>query len=153
MKIETLKLKELETYEENGEFKSRYINEKKYPAYLTNAGMRRGRDLGLIEHGLMAEVANLKDLMALESIQEGDEMAALEALEIVDEDRMMTVIYLAFISANKDKEMSIEEFYELYHNDITQTLTLYVKLLTGAFSNDNKFAAEFKKATKNDKKK
>lgn len=155
-KIHVLELKQVEAVEVDGEFEQRFINVKKYPVYLTNAAMRRGRDLGLIENSLIAEFAKLgafQELQGIELAGGSNDFDKLEKLSEIDDGPMINVIYLAFIGANKSVKMDFEEFMELYHLDFTETLTLYVSLISESFSNDNNFAAGLIGSTKQDKKK
>lgn len=155
-KIHVLELKQIEVVEVDGEFEQRFVNVKKYPVYLTNAAMRRGRDMGLIENSLIAEFSKLgafQDLQGIELAGGENDFDKLEKLSGIDDEPMINVIYLAFIGANKSVKMDFEEFMELYHLDFTETLTLYVTLISESFSHDNNFAAGLIGSTKQDKKK
>lgn len=156
-KVEVLELKEVELVEvEDGEYEQRFVNAKKYPVFLTNAAMRRGRDLGLIENSLIGEFAKLGSFQELQGIDvenlEGD-FSALEKLAKIDDEPMINVIYLAFIGANKSVKMDMQEFMDKYHLDFTETLTLYISLITESFSNDNNFAAGLRNSMATSKKK
>lgn len=62
-KIETVTLKELEVVQnENGEFEQRFVNEKKYPAAITNYSLHLGEKLGLIEGSQLTDLLKLAEL-------------------------------------------------------------------------------------------
>jgi hypothetical protein len=144
-KIHSVTLKELEVIEIDGEFREVYKNEKRYPLFLTNHALRRGRDLGLIESSMMSDVLNMEKGFKGKQQEE----AARETIADLSEEKMQNVIYLAFLGANPRTEYSIDTFLERYHNDYIETLTLYMEIISSSISSgDNKFSAGLKKATK-----
>ncbi|MBO0586456.1 hypothetical protein [Sporosarcina sp. E16_8] len=150
MKIQKVTLKEAVSHEVEGEFEMIYTNEKTHPAFLTNAALKRGRDLGLIEGSLVGELAKLQDFERMTSGDETD----LELLENFDDTKMIQVIYLAFIGANKSSGLSFDEFIDLYHGDFSETITLYIQLISDSMTKDgNNFAAGLKNGTAASKKK
>lgn len=144
-KIHTVVLKELEFVEIEGEYQELYKNAKKYPLYLTNHALRRGRDLGLIESSMMSDVIEMeKGFKGKEQ-----EAAAKDTIADLSEEKMQNVIYLAFLGANPRTEYSIHEFLERYHEDYVSTVKLYFEVLKSSISDgENKFATGLKKATK-----
>lgn len=152
MKIQKVELKELEIIEVDGEFEQKFINPKVYPAFLTNAAIKRGHDMGMIESSLWEDLLKIK---GLESVVEGaDEEAALQAMNTFDEQKLIGVVYLAVLGANKQITYSFEEFLERYHHSFEDTIKLYANLLINMISSSpNEFSKELSKATKKSKKK
>lgn len=56
LKVQKVTLKEFEIVEVDGEFEKRFINEKNYPAFLTNASVKRGFETGLIQSSLWEDL-------------------------------------------------------------------------------------------------
>jgi len=152
MKIQKVVLKELEINEVNGEFESRFINEKKYPAYLTNYIVKRGFDEGLLESSLWEDLVKVKGLQTLANETGDVEKDAENAMNIMgafDEQKLIAIVYLAVRGANKNLELDFESFLEKYHYGIAETIELYATLITDLLtSNPNQFANELQKATK-----
>lgn len=143
-KIHAVVLKEVEIIEIDGEFREVFRNEKKYPLYITNHALRRGRDLGLVESSLIA------DLLRLEKNTNGKkkEEAARSLLDDLSEEKMINLIYIAFIGANPKSEMSLDDFIEHYHGTYIETVTLYTEIISSTITNgDNNFAAGLRKST------
>lgn len=152
MKVQTVELKDLEFVTVNGEYQQRFINEKTYPAFLTNAAMKRGFDTGLIESSLWEDLIKIKGLESV--VKSSDEKSALQAMNALDEQKMIAIVYLAVIGANKKLTISYDEFLERYHYSFDKTLQLYANLLTNMMSsNPNEFSGKLKNATKKNKKK
>lgn len=144
-KIHTIELKELEFVEIDGEFREVYKNEKRYPLYITNHSLKRGRDLGLMESSMLA------DLLSLEKNTKGKkkEDAARSVIDDLTEEKMINVIYLAFLGANPQTEYSIDDFIERYHGTYIDTVTLYTEIISSTITGgENKFAAGLQKSTK-----
>lgn len=157
MKIQKVILKELdEAIEVDGEFEARFINEKKYPAYLTNYAVKRGFDEGLIGSSLWEDLVKIKGMQSIvEEIKDtGDqEEKGLKLMGAFDEQKLIAIIYLAVIGANKKLEITFDEFLEKYHYTLPETIELYAMLLTDLLSsNPNQFAGELQKAAKKNKK-
>lgn len=151
MKIQKVVLKEMEFVAVGDEFEKRFINEKSHPAFLTNAAVKKGYDSGLLESSLFEDLLKIKGLEAL--VTQSDEEATLDLLNAFDEQKLIAVIYLAVIGANKNLGVSFEGFLELYHYPLTETIQLYANLIVGLLSESNEFAKELQKQTKKSKKK
>lgn len=144
MKIQKIVLKEAVTHEVDGEFEKVYINEKAFPAFLTNAALKKGKDLGLIESSLFSELLKMKDL---EKLVDGDKIDPA-ALDSFDESKMIQIIYLAYLGANKKDPIDLDEFMELYHYQMMETIELYIKLISDQLmEGGNKFALGLKEST------
>ncbi|UOE54918.1 hypothetical protein [Cytobacillus oceanisediminis] len=144
-KIHSVVLKDIQFVEIEGEFKEVVENEKKYPLFLSNHSLRRGRDLGIIDSSM------IQDLLGLEKNVKGkeDDEAARSLLDDLSEEKMQNVIYLAFIGANPKSEYTLDDFLQRYHGDYTETLTLYMEILKSSIGDsNNKFAAGLRKSTK-----
>ncbi|MEY9972264.1 hypothetical protein ABH966_002638 [Lysinibacillus sp. RC46] len=151
MKIQKVELKEVEVVEVDGEFEKRFVNTKVHPAFLTNAAVKKGYDTGLLESSLFEDLLKIKGLETL--ITQSDEEASLELLNAFDEQKLIAVIYLAAIGANKNLGLSFDEFLEKYHYSLTDTIQLYANLIVGLMSESNEFAKVLHKQTKKSKKK
>lgn len=156
MKIQKVVLKEFEVIEVDGEFEKRFINEKKLPAFLTNASIKRGFDEGLLESSLwedLLKVMGLQSLMKETGDEEKDAENAMKLMGTFDEQKLIAIIYLAVLGANRKLELTFERFLEKYHYGIAETIELYAILLTDLLSsNPNQFASELQKATKKNQK-
>jgi hypothetical protein len=151
MKVQKVTLKDVEIRERNGEFERVFVNEKTYPAFLTNYTLKRGKELGYIETSLFSELAKLQHLQDLE--EENGELN-LSALEGFDENKALQIIYLAVTGANRKLELSFDEFLEKYHDSFEKTMTLYANLIADLVASDqNQFAKGLKKSTKHNHKK
>lgn len=152
MKVQKVELKELEFVEVNSEFEQQFTNQKTYPAFLTNAAVKRGHDMGMIESSLWEDLLKIKGLESV--VDEADEEAALQAMNTFDEQKLISVVYLAVIGANRQLSYSFEEFLERYHYSFEETIQLYANLLVNMISSSpNEFSKELTKATKKSKKK
>lgn len=144
-KIEVITLKEREILEtEDGEFVEAFKNEKKYPVFITNYALRKGYDMGLIKSTLIA------DLLKIHTEEDGatEKEQGQSALEMFNEEKVLNVIYLAFLGANRKTDLDIDEFTERYHASYTDSLDLYIKLIQGALGNStNGFAKGLEKST------
>ena len=151
MKVEKVTLKEFEIVEVNGEFEKRFINEKKYPAFLTNASVKRGFDTGLIETSLWED---LMKIMGLQSVLEkNDDESTMKLMNMFDEQKLIAVVYLGVLGANRNVDLTFDEFLEKYHYDLAETIELYANLITSLVSKDpNQFAKGLQQSTKTEKK-
>ena len=151
MKVEKVTLKEFEIVEVNGEFEKRFINEKNYPAFLTNASVKRGFDTGLIETSLWED---LMKIMGLQSILEkNDDESTMKLMNMFDEQKLIAVVYLGVIGANKNVDLTFDDFLEKYHYDLAETIELYANLITSLVSKDpNQFAKSLQQSTRSEKK-
>lgn len=152
-KIEKITLKELEVIEVGGEYETRYVNEKTYPAFLTNYSLKKGKELGYIDTSLFSEMAKLKFVT---DATDAEGNVNVEAMAAFDEDKVLKVIYLALLGPNPKllNEISYDDFLESYHEGLQESLELYGSLIGNLVSSDpNQFAKEFEKATAKSKKK
>ena len=146
-----------------GEFQRSYSEEKKYPAFLTNASVKKGFDMGLLESSLFEDLLKLKDLDIIISNQkentkpktDSDDLKdGAELLAALNEQKLIAVIYLGVLGANKNLNKSFDEFLELYHYELPETVEIYGKLIAGLVSNkSNNFAKELQQQAKENKKK
>ncbi|MES5942975.1 MULTISPECIES: hypothetical protein [unclassified Bacillus cereus group] len=153
MKVQTVTLKEFEVVSVDGEFETRFINEQKYPAFLTNYALQKGKDLGLVESSIFKDLLKFQALDGVN--KEGN--ADLEALGEIDQTNMHKIIYLAFSGANPKENLSYEDFLKRFHEPLVESMQLYATLITDVINQDpNQFATAFQKSTDNsgkDKKK
>lgn len=151
MKIQKVELEELEFVEVDGEYESRSINKEAFPAFLTNASLKKGKDEGYIEGSLLSELFKMSQL---DKSADEDGKLSSESAGLIDEDKVLKVIYLALLGANKNFKYSYHEFIERYNNPLEKSLEIYAKLIESTISdNKNQFAQELKKATGTSKKK
>ncbi|MCP3742797.1 hypothetical protein [Rossellomorea sp. BNER] len=148
IKINTIVLKDIEIIElENGDFEKRYINPKKYPAFITNRSLATGRNLGITKTSLISELIIMKGVFPGDGEINIDDIKPEQAV-LLDSERYLPTIYLGLIGANKDLELSYEEFLDRYHGDIEQILNDYVGLVAPFVQeNSNEFAKGLKKST------
>ncbi|KZR58362.1 hypothetical protein [Pseudobacillus badius] len=154
MKIQKVVLKDIGFKEnENGEFISYFTNEQSYPACLTNAALKKGKEMGIIESSLFTDLLKLRELEGLVKENGATDKGAKvtpEMLEALDEGKMQQVIYLGFLGANRNSTLTFDEFLEKYHLPLMETIELYINLCTDAITSDsNQFATELKKSTSN----
>lgn len=155
MKVQKLTLKEVEVVEVDGEFEKRFINAKTYPIFLTNAALQKGKQLGYLDTSLITDLVKLMPLakrVKAVGVGENIDENTVQMMAEIDEQKMIHVIYLAFIGANRKEEKSFDEFIELYHLDFTETATLFMKLISDVISKDNNFAKSLEQSMKKEKK-
>lgn len=143
-KIEVITLKEREFLETEEGYVEAFKNEKKYPVFLTNYALRKGYDLGLIKSTLIA------DLLKISTVEDGatEKEQGQSALETFDERKILNVIYLAFLGANRNSNLDVDDFTDRYHASYTDQLELYINLIKGAIENStNSFAKGLEKST------
>jgi hypothetical protein len=146
MKVRKVTLKDVEVREVNGEFERVFVNEKTYPVFLTNYALKKGKELGLIESSLFTSLLKMQGLEALAGGQAKDLDPSI--FDQIDETKMQQVIYLAFIGANKNTDLSFDEFLQKYHDPIEKTMELYMNLIVDLMSTDpNQFAKGLQKST------
>lgn len=151
MAIEKITLKEMEVREVNGEYEQHFYNEKTYPIFLTNYALKKGKEMGLIETSLFSELAKMGAMQG--AVDENGEMD-VTALESLDQDKILNMIYLALITSNRNIDLTYNDFLERFHYAMEDYIELYANLITGLVSADpNQFAGEFKRATDKTKKK
>jgi len=145
MKVRKVTLKDIEVREVNGEFEKVFVNEKTYPAFLTNYALKKGKELQLIESSLFS---NLIKMQGIKDFNKDQENIDPSLFEHIDETKMQQVIYLAFLGANKNTELSFDQFLEKYHEPIDNTMELYFNLIMDLMSTDpNQFAKGLQKST------
>lgn len=155
--IEKVHLYDSEIVEIEGEFKEVKKNEEVLPCMLTNHSLYVGKRDGLLETSLVDELYNVISVFQDSEVDPmnineedladyGAEMFKRMA-QVVDEDKMMKIIYLGLIGANPKLEMSYEEFTIKYHGDMEEKMSLYVNLVSNLASRENKFKKEFEKNT------
>jgi hypothetical protein len=150
MKIEKVVLKESDIVEVDGQYKQIFKNQKAVPCFLTNYSLKRGKDLGILNGSLVADVMKLLPLTKLKSVDDIDP----ETMKDLDELEMMKVIYVGCIGANNNFEHDFDEFVSLYQESYEETLILYSSLVSSLIKKDpNQFAKGLKNSTKNNKKK
>ncbi|GAF63643.1 putative aldehyde dehydrogenase [Bacillus sp. TS-2] len=145
-RLEMITLKEAEMIEENGEHKQVFINEKKFPAAITNYSMHLGEKLGLIKS---SNITDLADLDAIFRAAIDPKVNQADALKGVDTTKYLKVIYLSIMGVNPGLELTYEQFTHLYHEDIPTTIEIYGALVLATMPVDqNAFADGFKNTTK-----
>lgn len=162
-KIIAIELKELQIIEkEDGSYEHGFTNKRKVPAMITNFSLKRGRDLGITESGLLTDLFKLKSISNKSKKQSDDFINADDLLnDGIDEDgldaispeKITPVIYLGIIGANPKISLSFDDFLELYHEDIEVMMQQYSELIQGLFANQtNNYAKGYIEATDSSKK-
>lgn len=150
MKIHKLILKESEIREVDGEYEEVFFNEKTYPVYLSNYALKKGKEMGLIESSLFTDLIKIYRMRSAADEEGNINPEAIDpsTLASLDETKAQKVIYLAFLGGSKKIKMTFDEFLELYHYTIVETLELYMELIVGLIDdNPNVFADGLKKST------
>ncbi len=151
MKVQKVTLKEFEIVEADGEFEKRFINSKNYPAFLTNASVKRGFDTGLIETSLWEDLLKIMGLQSV--IEKNDEESTLQLMNMFDEQKLIAVVYLGVLGANKNLDLTFDSFIEKYHYELAETIEIYANLITNLVTQDpNQFAKGLQQSTKSEKK-
>lgn len=151
MKVRKVTLKDIEVREVNGEFEKVFVNEKTYPIFLTNYALKKGKEMGLIESSLFTSLLKMQGLEALTGGQAKDLDPSI--FDQIDETKMQQVIYLAFIGANKNADLTFDEFLEKYHEPIDETMELYMNLIFDLVASDpNQFAKGLQQSTSKSRK-
>ncbi|MDZ5712238.1 hypothetical protein [Jeotgalibacillus haloalkalitolerans] len=148
-KIQVIELKEIEFEERevegNTEFVEVFKNKKKYPLYLSNAALKKGRDEGLIDGSLISDVIKL-DAETKHITDEKEK--GMKMLDSLPEHKLHALIYLAFKGANRQESFSLDEFLERYHYSHLETVRMYTSLIKDTMQqNQNAFADGLKKST------
>ncbi|MCE4957720.1 hypothetical protein [Macrococcoides caseolyticum] len=162
-KIIAIELKELQIIEkEDGTFEHGYSNKVKYPAMLTNFALKRGRDLGITEGGLLADLFKLQSISNKSKKQSDDFINAddlisdgitEDGLDAISPEKITPVIYLGIIGANPKVTITFDDFLERYHEDIEVMMQQYSELIQGLFANQtNNYAKGYIEATDSSKK-
>ena len=146
MKIQTVTLKVKEIVEVDGQFQEKVISTKKYPAALTNKSLLLGKQMGILEGSKITDVIGMTKV--------SQNMSEEELAGDFDLLAYNQIIYLSVIGLNKNLELTLEEFLDMYQEPVEVTVDLYGDLLEGYFSdNKNNFAQGLKNSTKKNKKK
>ncbi|HDX9612817.1 TPA: hypothetical protein ROY01_003919 [Bacillus toyonensis] len=144
MRVEIVKLKEVEVVNVDGQFKAVEKNHQTVPCFITNHAMQRGQSLGLIEQSLMQSLFKMKDL-ANANPNEIDS----ESLQSFNEIEIQKIIYLGCLGANKQFPYDFEQFIERFHYSFEETMKLYSKLISSVTTGQtNKFAKGLANSTK-----
>lgn len=152
MKVQKVTLKEFEVVEVDGEYEQRFINSKNYPAFLTNASVKRGYETGLIESSLWEDLLKIMGLQSV--IDNNDEESIMQLMGVFDEQKLIAVIYLGVVGANKSVDLTFDDFLEKYHYDLAETIELYANLITDLVAKDpNQFAKGLQQSTAKGEKK
>ncbi|MGF3103651.1 hypothetical protein [Rossellomorea sp. DUT-2] len=149
IKVSTITLKELEmTQLENGEFEGRYVNPKKYPAFLTHRSLAKGRNEGITKSSLISELIKMNSLRGEDGEIDTENLSSEQA-EHIDTDKYLPVIYLGIIGANKSLDLSYEDFLDQYPGDLEQIMQDYIALIIPYLQQDsNQFKAGLVNSTK-----
>jgi hypothetical protein len=142
IKVSTITLKELEMIElENGEFEGRYVNPKKYPAFLTHRSLAKGRNEGITKSSLISELIKMNSLRGKDGEIDTENLTPEQA-EHIDTDKYLPVIYLGIMGANKSLDLSYEDFLDKYSGDLEQIMQDYIALIVPYLQQDsNQFKA------------
>ncbi len=158
IKVSTIELKEIETVQlEDGNFESKLVNPKKYPAFLTNRALKRGKNMGITKSSLIGDLVEINALLKghqkeNENGEEGEldiESLTPEQAQVIEAENYLPVIYLGIIGANKSLDLDYDDFLDQYHADLSQIIQDYVELVMPYIDqNSNEFKKEFEKKTK-----
>ncbi|EKS8373198.1 hypothetical protein P4418_02840 [Bacillus thuringiensis] len=149
MRVEIVKLKEVEVVNVDGQFKAIEKNHQTVPCFITNHAMQRGQSLGLIEQSLMQSLFKMKDL-ANANPNEIDS----DSLQGFNEVEIQKIIYLGCLGANKQFPYDFDQFMERFHYSFENTMKLYSNLISNVTTGQtNKFAKGLANSTKGSGKK
>ncbi|PGP67258.1 hypothetical protein CN998_19150 [Bacillus cereus] len=149
MRVEVVKLKEVEVVNVDGQFKAVEKNHQTVPCFITNHAMQKGQSLGLIEQSLMQSLFKMKDLANVNP----NELDS-DALQSFNEIEIQKIIYLGCLGANTQFPYDFEQFIERFHYSFEETMKLYSNLISNVTTGQpNKFAKGLANSTKNDRKK
>ncbi|SHJ63999.1 hypothetical protein SAMN05444401_3542 [Clostridium amylolyticum] len=146
-KIQVITLSERRIVEHEGEFIEVVENERRVPCMLTNFAIAQAQRENIIQNSLV------NDLLDIAIKSDGKEVNTEEVLNKVDEEKCLKTIYIGIRGANKNIELTYDEFLQQYHGDYTETLSTYMELVIGLVNKEgNGFANGFAKATKGNRK-
>lgn len=168
-KIIAIELKELQIIEkEDGTYEHGFTNKRKVPAMITNFSLKRGRDLGITESGLLADLFKLQNLGQKNKknsndigefidvddlLKDSESEKKKESLDMLSPEKITPVIYLGILGANPKTILSFDDFLERYHEDIEVMMQQYSELIQGLFANQtNNYAKGYIEATDSSKK-
>lgn len=155
MKIEKIKLYDLEIVEIDGEFRKVKKNEQVLPGLLTNHSLYVGKRDGLLETSLTDELYNIVEVFGMqepenmtnEELEEYGEQMLGRLKNKVDELKVLKIIYLSLVGANPSLDLGFEDFTLKYHEDYEGKMETYVNLISNLVSGDNQFKKEFENKT------
>jgi hypothetical protein len=145
-KMVTVTLKEKEIKEIDGEFVETYVNEKRFPASITNYSMALGERLGLIESSQMTDLHEIQKIFeaAMNPGKHVDELS--DGIQVT---KYLKIIYLSVMGVNPELTLSFDEFTQLFHEDIPTTIDIFTDLVLGTMNlEENGFSKELQKNVK-----
>ncbi|MCQ6531141.1 hypothetical protein, partial [Bacillus mycoides] len=146
MRVEIVKLKEVEVVHVDGQFKAIEKNHQTVPCFITNYAVKQGKDLGLTDESLLQGVFKLQGL-ANANPNHVDNID-FSALQGIDETEIQKVIYLGCLGANKNFKYNFDQFLERYHYSFEESIKLYVTLASSSITGQqNEFAKGLAKST------
>ncbi|MGV2927216.1 hypothetical protein RW115_01350 [Macrococcus capreoli] len=162
-KIIAVELKELQIIEkEDGSYEHGYSNKTNYPAMITNFALKRGRDLGITEGALIADLFKLQNIAKTNKKNDDDFINAddilndgvnEEGLDAISPEKITPVIYLGIIGANPKINLTFDEFLSKYHESVEVMMQQYSELIQGLFTeNKGNYAKGYIEATDTSKK-
>lgn len=147
-KIQTITLREKEIVEIDGEFEQRVVNEKRYPASLTNKSLQLGKDMGILQSSKLVDLLGF-DEIKVNANEKENEAQAQEVASDFDPLKFIQIIYLSVIGFNKNLELTFDDFLELYDEPTEKMMETFSKLIEGLLSDGtNNFAKGLKSSTK-----
>lgn len=158
--IQKVTLCDIEIIERDGEFEATQINKRIVPAMLTNYAIEVGHRMGLLKGSLNADLfgvmaAYVKHGGSLEPLADGTypdvPIEAIESISgLLDDSKVMAVIYIACIGANPRIDLTYDDFVKQYNVDPQERLQTYFNLISNLQASDKAaFAKEFKGKTSN----
>lgn len=111
---------------------------------LTLRALKRAQDENLLDKDFLSKILML-------SINMQSESEATSKL-MKDDKTMYNLVYLSYVNANKNDNMSIDEFFDCVDIDLTELITVYTQALNSIIDNKStKLAKNFEKVTPNKK--
>lgn len=111
---------------------------------LTLRALKRAQDENLLDKDFLSKILMLSINMQSES------EAASKLMK--DDKTMYNLVYLSYVNANKNDNMSIDEFFDCVDIDLTELITVYTQALNSIIDNKStKLAKNFEKVTPNKK--
>lgn len=141
-KIERIRLQSLEIVEIDGEFKEVLGEEKIIPCMLTNYAMAQAQRTGLISTSLISDFISTIDIKGA-----GQDVDTEKLMNTIDQEKCLKAIYIGCMGANKNLEISYDEFLQLYNGSYVENVKIYTSLISELMDKENNFAGELKKNT------
>lgn len=111
---------------------------------LTLRALKHAQDENLLDKDFLSKILMLSINMQSES------EAASKLMK--DDKTMYNLVYLSYVNANKNDNMSIDEFFDCVDIDLTELITVYTQALNSIIDNKStKLAKNFEKVTPNKK--